>query len=256
MIELTGVTLVRRLPDADDYDLKSRLLNALTGRRRPPSRRTVLDKVDLRIAAGEKVGIIGANGAGKSTLLKVICGVLQPTAGSVRVAGRVAPVLELGAGFDPELSVAENVIFYGVLLGFTRRDMLERCDDILAFAELEDYRHAPVRVLSTGMTARLGFAVATDVEPDVLLLDEILSVGDERFRAKSQRRIMRMWDAEATALLVSHDLAFIRTSCTRALWIDRGQIRANGAPEDTVEAYLEWVDANAEQAIAKVRAGS
>jgi lipopolysaccharide transport system ATP-binding protein len=202
---------------------------------------TVLRGIDLRVAAGAKLGVVGANGAGKSTLLRVIAGILEPTAGHVAVSGSVAPLLELGAGFDPDSSVAENVVLYGVLLGQPLREARAAITEVLRFAELEEYRTAPLRVLSTGMTARLGFATATAALPDVLLLDEVLAVGDRRFRARSRARVEELWAGHRTVVLVSHDLDLVREWCTEAIWIHRGEIRAT-AVEDRASAVLERLE--------------
>ena len=201
----------------------------------------ILDKVDLVVNAGEKIGIIGSNGSGKSTMLKLICGILKPTTGNLWVKGEIAPLIELGAGFDPDLSVRDNIVLYGVMLGFSRKEMKERVFSILDFAELQDYTFAPVKSLSSGMSARLGFAIATDVQPDILILDEVLSVGDESFKNKCQKRIDKLWDHHTTILVVSHGLEFIQQSCERAIWLDRGKIRFAGSTEETISHYLESV---------------
>jgi lipopolysaccharide transport system ATP-binding protein len=193
------------------------------------------------VNAGEKIGIIGSNGSGKSTLLKVISGILKPTKGSLRVRVDIAPLIELGAGFDPDLSVKDNIILYGVMLGFSRQEMKTRVASILDFAELQDYSFAPVKSLSSGMSARLGFAIATDVKPDILILDEVLSVGDESFKHKCQARMDKLWDQHTTILVVSHGLEFIQESCERAIWLERGRIRFSGSTEDTIAHYLEAV---------------
>ncbi len=254
MIALTGVRLERRTREEYEHDLKARLFALASGRYRRPRRKTVLEGIDLRIERGEKVGIIGPNGAGKSTLLKLICGVLQPTAGTVAVDGRVAPLLELGAGFDPELTVLDNIQLYGVLLGLDRRVVTARSAEILRFAELEEYAHYPVRALSSGMAARLGFAVATDVDPDILLIDETLAVGDESFRAKSKARIDALWRHDTTVIVVSHDLATIRTTCERAIWLEHGRIAAAGTPTDVIASYMRAVDDGAINALLRARA--
>jgi len=241
VVRLDQVFLWRRTQQEFSYDLKKIILSWLEGKYRQPSKKLVLDGIDLVVEAGEKVGIIGANGSGKSTLLKVICGILQPTRGSVRVRGQIAPLIELGAGFDPEITVMDNILLYGVLLGFSRQEMLERAPSVLEFAELEEYALMPVKALSSGMVARLGFAIATDVQPDILILDEVLSVGDESFKNKCQQRIDKFWDEKATVLVVSHGMEFVRKSCQRAIWLDRGKIRFSGSADETVNYYLEAV---------------
>ncbi len=241
VIRLNQVCLWRRTQEEFSYDLKKTILSLLEGKYRQPSRKLILDGVDLSIDAGEKVGIIGANGSGKSTLLKLICGILQPSAGTVRVRGEIAPLIELGAGFDPELSVIDNIILYGVMLGFSRQQMRVRVSDILEFAELKDYAIAPVKSLSSGMSARLGFAIATDVQPDILILDEVLSVGDESFKNKCKKRMDKLWGCHTTILVVSHTLEFIRQSCDRAIWLDRGKVRFAGKTNEAIACYLASV---------------
>jgi ABC-2 type transport system ATP-binding protein len=246
VIRLDQVSLSRRTQEEFSYDLKKTLLSFLEGKYRQPARKLVLDQINLAITSGEKLGIIGANGSGKSTILKVICGILQPTTGSVRVKGQIAPLIELGAGFDSEISVMDNILLYGVLLGFSRAEMRSRAPSILEFAELNDSALAPVKGLSSGMVARLGFAIATDVKPDILILDEVLSVGDESFKNKCKQRIDKFWHGNATILVVSHDLGFIKQSCDRGMWLDRGKIRFMGNAEETVDYYLKAVQENSQ----------
>jgi len=239
VIRLEQVSLWRRTQEEFSYDLKRTIFSILEGKYRKPSRKLVLNHIDFVVYSGERVGIIGANGSGKSTLLKVICGILEPTSGQVRVRGEIAPLIELGAGFDPELSVKDNIVLYGVMLGFSRQEMTRKVSDILDFAELQEYILSPVKALSSGMMARLGFAVATDIQSDILILDEVLSVGDERFKNKCRQRMERLWGEDATILLVSHDLSFIEKSCQRAIWLDKGQISYAGTASETINYYLE-----------------
>jgi ABC-type polysaccharide/polyol phosphate transport system ATPase subunit len=253
-ILLEGVSLWRTTREEYSFDLKRSLFAVLSGRFRKARRRKVLDNVDLRIEPGEKVGLIGPNGAGKSTLLKVICGILTPQEGKLVADGRIAPLIEFGAGFDVDLSVVDNIELYGTLLGRPRSEMLRKVDDILEFAELEDYRDATVRSLSSGMKARLGFAVATDMEPEILVLDEVLAVGDESFRKKSRRRIDRLWQDHVTVVLVSHDMRLIHEMCDRAIWMVDGAIRHDGPAEETTAAYFADVEASATEKIARTRA--
>ncbi|AOX02586.1 ATP-binding protein [Moorena producens PAL-8-15-08-1] len=241
VIRLDRVSLWRRTQEEFSYDLKKTILSFLEGKYRKPSRNLVLDDIHLAVKAGEKIGIIGPNGSGKSTLLKVICGILQPTRGQVWIRGEIAPLIELGAGFDPELSVLDNIKLYGVMLGFSKQEMKRRTPSILEFAELEDYKLMPVKGLSSGMSARLGFAIATDVQPDILILDEVLSVGDQSFRIKCQRRMERFWEAHATVLVVSHDLSFVRHTCKRVIWLDKGRIKLAGESNEVVDSYLNSV---------------
>jgi ABC-2 type transport system ATP-binding protein len=241
VIRLDHVSLWRRTQEEFSYDLKKTLLSVVEGKYRQPAKKLVLDNIDLVVEKGEKIGIIGANGSGKSTLLKIISGILQPTTGTVRVRGQIAPLIELGAGFDAEISVMDNILLYGVLLGFSRNEMKARAHSILEFAELEDYALVPVKGLSSGMVARLGFSIATDVQPDILILDEVLSVGDESFKNKCKQRIDNFWDANATVLVVSHDLGFISTSCKKAIYLSHGNIRFQGKSKEVVDYYLKSI---------------
>ncbi|HEY5257985.1 MAG TPA: ABC transporter ATP-binding protein [Candidatus Baltobacteraceae bacterium] len=240
-IRLSDVTLVRRVQHEHTMDLKRSIFRALRGLYEKPEERRVLDRVSLEVRHGERLGIVGPNGAGKSTLLKVMASILRPTSGSVFVHGVVAPLIEIGAGFDPDLSVVDNVILYGVLLGFNREAMAARMEAILEFAELEPYRYALVKTLSSGMLARLGFGVASDIQPDVLLIDEVLSVGDEHFRKKSRERIMGFWEQGIASVIVSHDLSLIAEACDRVVCMDAGRIGFIGSPRTAVRFYLDAV---------------
>jgi ABC-type polysaccharide/polyol phosphate transport system ATPase subunit len=198
-----------------------------------------LRQVDLSIFKGEMLGLIGPNGAGKSTLLKLIARVMRPTKGRVWVKGVVAPLLEFGAGFHPDLTGRENIFLNGALLGFTNDEMQEKYDRIVDFAELWEFIDVPVRNYSSGMAARLGFAVATDIDPDILILDEVLSVGDEGFQRKSLARMEEFRDHGATIILVSHNMDTIKEMCHRAVWLDHGQITMVGETSEVVPAYQE-----------------
>ena len=198
-----------------------------------------LDNVDLQVYEGEILGIIGRNGAGKSTLLKVISRVLIPTAGRVQIRGHVSPLLELGAGFHPELTGRENVYLNGTLLGHTRREIDEQLPKIIEFAELGAFIDSPLRTYSSGMAARLGFSVATAWKPEILILDEILSVGDEAFRLKCQQRMEIYRNQGTTTLLVTHDSNTVEKLCTRAAWLDHGQIKAIGPSSEVVNMYRQ-----------------
>jgi ABC-type polysaccharide/polyol phosphate transport system ATPase subunit len=199
-----------------------------------------LKDVNLTLEAGERVGVIGRNGAGKSTLFRIICRVLPPSEGRVYVAGRIAPILELGLGFHGELTGRENVMLQGALLGFSRADTRRRLEAIVEWAELQDFIDAPTRTFSTGMAARLAFAVATDVDPDILLVDEALSVGDEKFQRKCHERMEALRDRGKTFMLVSHSLSQIRDNCDRAIWLHHGRIVRDGAVEAVTDAYHQW----------------
>lgn len=243
-IELRGVSVQYAIPTEVINSLKEYAIRKFQGRI-AHDQLVALRDVDLSVARGERVGIVGPNGAGKSTLLKLIARVRRPTAGRVVVRGRVAPLLELGLGFHGELTGRENVVLHGTLLGFSRRQMLDRMEGIAAFAELEPFMDAPLRTYSTGMAARLAFAVATDVDPDVLLVDEALSVGDERFRAKCRERMSHFRERGKTFLLVSHSLSDVVESCQRALWISEGLVVRDGEAREVCAAYLEWAQGSA-----------
>ncbi len=198
-----------------------------------------LKGINITISRGEIFGIVGDNGAGKSTLLKVIARVLRPTAGRVIITGNVAPLLELGAGFHPELTGKENIFLNGSLLGFSNREMQEKFDQIVDFSELGEFINAPIRTYSTGMYARLGFAVATASEPDILIVDEILGVGDETFRKKCETRISDYCRRGTTILLVSHSMPMVEAMCHRAAWLDHGILKIVGDPASVILAYRQ-----------------
>ena len=198
-----------------------------------------LHHVNLQIAKGEVFGIVGRNGAGKSTLLKLVARVLRPTEGRVRVIGRVVPLLELGAGFHPELSGRENIFLNGAMLGFTRKEMNEKIPRIVEFSEIGEFIDAPLRTYSSGMWARLGFAVATDDRPEILIVDEVLGVGDEAFQRKCSVRIETYRQQGATILMVSHNAGLIEAMCQTAIWLDHGQCRVLGTPGEVLQAYRE-----------------
>jgi ABC-type polysaccharide/polyol phosphate transport system ATPase subunit len=244
-IELRNVTLFRRTQEEFHYDLKRTFFDLVRGRLRRRRKRLILDDVSFKIEAGTKAAIIGANGSGKSTILKVIAKVLEPTRGSARVVGSLAPLIELGVGFEPELSLVDNIVYSGVLLGHPERTIREHVDDVLDFAELSEMRDAPTKTLSSGMGARLAFAIATEFRPDILLLDEVLAVGDEHFRRKCAVRLERFWDAHSTTIVVSHDMSYIIRTCDRVIWVDHGMVRFDGDAEEGVRHYLDTVPSGA-----------
>src|SRR5205085_5074317 len=221
--------------------LKSALLFA---RRAPPREGVVaLDGVSFELPAGGTLGVIGANGSGKSTLLKLLSGILRPTRGSVEVRGRLAALLELGAGFHPEISGRENVEITGLLLGLTKREIVRRFDEIVAFAGVEDFLDAPVKTYSSGMAVRLGFAIAAHVDPDVLLVDEVLAVGDEAFSHRALEKFSEFERQGRTLVFVSHDLQLIAERCRRVVYLERGRLVADGPAEEVVARYRERVAA-------------
>lgn len=196
-----------------------------------------LRDISFEIKKGEVLGLVGLNGAGKSTLLKVVAGVLKPTSGSVTVNGTIAPLIELGAGFDPDLTAQENVYMNGAVLGYPKAYMSQRYNDIMDFAELWDFADVPVKNFSSGMYARLGFAIATMVKPDILIVDEILGVGDYRFQEKSKNRIMELMSGGTTVLMVSHTSDTIKQFCNRAVWLEKGRIKAIGPATEICDQY-------------------
>lgn len=198
-----------------------------------------LQGISFEVKPGEAVGLIGHNGSGKSTLLRVTAGVLHPSEGTVEVTGRVAPMIELGAGFDPELSGRDNVFLCGALLGYTRKQMADKYDRIAAFTELGDMIDLPIKNYSSGMYARLGFAIATDVDPDILIIDEILAVGDERFQQKCNERMETIRSNGCTILYVSHSMDAVRKLCTRVVALHHGHVAFDGEPDAAIQKYRE-----------------
>ena len=199
-----------------------------------------LNDVSFSIERGEIVGIIGTNGSGKSTLLKCVSGIYKPTGGQVVTAGRVAPMLELGSGFDYELSGQENIFLNGAIMGYDEKFLKARYDEIVAFSELEDFIYQPIKTYSSGMLMRLAFSVATLVDPEILIVDEILAVGDERFQKKSSARMMSLMGGGTTVLMVSHNLEQIRKMCSRVIWLDKGRIRMNGDTKEICDQYHRY----------------
>lgn len=223
-----------------------RLLQLLRLPLRPPARQFhALRDVDFTVERGEVIGIVGRNGAGKSTLLQLICGTLQPTHGNIAVRGRIAALLELGAGFNPDFTGRENVYLNGTILGLSSGEIEARLDGIIAFADIGEFIDQPVKTYSSGMFVRLAFAVAVSVDPQILVIDEALSVGDGAFARKSFDRIMQLKDAGKTILFCSHSMYQVEALCSRALWIEKGQLRAIGQAADVVREYSAFLDSRA-----------
>jgi ABC-type polysaccharide/polyol phosphate transport system ATPase subunit len=236
VINVQNISVRYRLPEERIGTFKEYAIRLLQ-RRLDYKSFWALQNVSIEIQKGETYGIVGRNGAGKSTLLKVISRVLIPTLGRVQITGIVSPLLELGAGFHPELSGRENVFLNGTLLGHSRDEIEDRFDAIMDFSELGNFIEAPIRTYSTGMVARLGFAVATAWKPDILILDEVLSVGDEAFQQKCKAKIDEFRNSEVTTILVTHTMQTMQALCTRAAWLDKGQVRIIGGVDEVVAAY-------------------
>ncbi len=198
--------------------------------------------VSLEVKRGSVVGIMGANGAGKSTLVRTMAGILPPTEGRVEVNGRVSTLLALGVGFNKDLTGRQNVTLGGLAAGLSREQLAEKYDDIVEFAELEDFMDMPMRTYSSGMYGRLGFSVAVNMEPDILLIDEALSVGDARFRKKSARKMKLLCSQSRTIVLVSHALGTIQDLCDTAVWMHQGELQMQGEPQAVIDAYTEFLD--------------
>lgn len=201
-----------------------------------------LDDVSFKVRKGESWGIIGTNGSGKSTMLKMICGILKPYKGTVETYGTLAPLIELGAGFDGDLTARENIYLNGAVLGFDEKFMDEHFDEIVDFAELHNFLDMPIKNYSSGMSARLGFSIATIVNPDILICDEVLSVGDIAFQKKCEQRMSEMRAKGTTLLFVSHSMDSVRSVCENALWLSHGVVKAMGPVDDVAEQYMKYLD--------------
>lgn len=236
IIQVDHVSMVFRMDMSRPSGLKDWVMNFTTGRRDIREFQALKD-ISFTVKRGEVVGIIGRNGSGKSTLLKIISGIYKPTGGSVTLGGNVVPMLELGSGFDPELTGRENIFLNGAILGYTKEYLTRKQDDIIAFSELGDFINMPIKTYSSGMMMRLAFSVATVVNPEVLIVDEILSVGDEFFQKKSFARMQELMSGGTTVLFVSHSLPQIQEMCSRVIWLENGHIRMNGGTKFVCAQY-------------------
>lgn len=237
IVNIDGLSVRLMLHRERVTSLREYIVRLLKGSRVPSEEFWPLREISLDIRRGEVFGIIGQNGAGKSTLLRVIAGIIKPTVGMVEVRGRVAPLIELGAGFDHEMTGRENVFLYGALLGFPNKELARKLDEIIGFAELEEFVDVPLKNYSSGMVARLGFAIATDVDTDLLLVDEVLSVGDAGFAKKCSDRITAFRNKGVSIVFVSHDLNALGELCSRAAWIDHGHLKMIGPTEEVIRSY-------------------
>ena len=238
MIDVNHVSLCYRMQVERYSGMKEYILSAVRGNLRYKDF-WALDDVTFSVNRGEVLGIVGTNGAGKSTLLKVISGILKPTRGAVSINGNVVPMLELGSGFDLELTGRENIFLNGAILGYQERFLVEKYDEIVDFSELGEFIEMPLRSYSSGMVTRLAFSIATVVKPDILIVDEILSVGDAAFQKKSENRMMELMSGGTTVLLVSHSTKQITEVCGKALWLQKGKIMAIGDASEVCQRYEE-----------------
>lgn len=236
MIEVTDVTMRFHMNLDKILSLKEFVTRKLSGKLAYQDF-TALDHVSFSVERGETLGLIGHNGAGKSTMLKVISGILKPTEGSVKCHGNVVPMLELGSGFDMDLTGQENIFLNGAILGYDEEFLKERYDEIVAFSELGQFIEAPIRNYSSGMLARLAFSVASVVQPEILIVDEILAVGDAAFQEKSRRRMLELMGGGTTVLFVSHSLAQVREMCSRVAWLEHGRVKMLGEANEVCDAY-------------------
>lgn len=238
-ISLKDVSLQFRLYQDKNVSLKEKFADLLARRSvNAPKEFWALKGVDLRIVHGERVGIVGHNGAGKSTLLKTICRIYEPTAGSLNVTGSIAPLLEIGAGFNPELSGRENIYLNGAILGFKKQQLQAIEHEVVEFTQLQNFIDAPVKYYSTGMYMKLAFAIATSVHPEILILDELFAGGDAEFIERAQARMARFVDNSSILVFVSHQESLVRRLCNRVIWLDHGHVVADGPTNDVLDKYL------------------
>ena len=242
MIRIEFKNVSKTYPLINTGGIKTFLFNMVTQIKQYKNTKfTALKNINFTIKDGGVVGIIGKNGAGKSTTLGLIAGVLNPTNGSVKVNGRVAPLLELGAGFHQDLTGRENIVLNGILLGMSKKEVMSKIDEIISFAEIGEFIDQPIRKYSSGMLARLGFSVAIQINPDILLIDEVLSVGDQSFSKKSQKAIFDFKNRGVTIVLVSHDSTSIRKLCSKVIWIENHEVKMIGDTEEVLSKYEECV---------------
>lgn len=237
MIEVKDVSMRFRMSNDRISSIKEYMVQMLRGKLEYKEFEA-LKHVSFDVERGEVVGLIGHNGAGKSTLLKVISGILKPTEGSVTVRGNIAPMLELGSGFDMDMTGRENILLNGAILGYSEEFLRGKCEEIIAFSEIEQFMDMPLRNYSSGMIARLAFSIATVVEPEILIVDEVLSVGDADFQEKSRRRMRELMSGGTTVLFVSHSLPQIREMCNRVLWLEHGEVQKFGNTNGIVDNYV------------------
>ena len=241
MIEVNNVSMRFNLGIEKGFSLKQWFVDLGKRKKKVKTDFWALKNIDFKVNKGEVVGFIGSNGAGKSTLLKVVAGVMKPTKGSVKVYGNICPMIELGAGFDSQLTARENIYLNGAVMGYSKKFIDEKFDEIVEFSELKDFLDVPVQNFSSGMVARLAFSIATVVDPEILIVDEILSVGDIAFQAKSEAKMMSMIGGGTTVLFVSHSIEQIKKMCDRVVWIEHGEVQKIGGKE-VCDEYLKFME--------------
>jgi len=242
MIEIENVSMRFNLGIEKENTLKLIFIGLFDRRKKKKRKKEqfwALKDINIRINQGDVVGIVGSNGAGKSTLLKVVSGVYHPTKGEVKVDGKISPMIELGAGFDGELTARENIFLNGAILGYSKKFIEEKFDEIVEFSELKDFLDVPIKNFSSGMTAKLAFSISTIVAPEVLIVDEILSVGDIKFQEKSKNKMMSMIKGGTTVMFVSHSLDSIKDICNKVIWLDKGKIVMYGETKKVCDAYYK-----------------
>lgn len=236
MIRIDNVSMEFDLGIDKSFSLKQGFVDIFK-KKKKREKFKALNGVSFHIKKGEVVGIVGQNGAGKSTLLKVVSGVMKPTCGKVEVFGKISPMIELGAGFDPELTARENIFLNGAILGYSEQFLNDKFEEIVDFSELRDFLDVPIKNFSSGMTAKLAFSIATIVDPEILIVDEILSVGDLKFQEKSKKKMMSMINGGTTVLFVSHSLDQIKDLCSRVIWLEHGNIKMVGDALEVCDKY-------------------
>ena len=243
MIKVEDVSMKFNLGIEKNFSLKLFFINMFKPKKKDEKKGNedlwALKHVNFEVERGEVVGFVGGNGAGKSTLLKVVSGVMKPTEGKITVAGNICPMIELGAGFDMDLTARENIYLNGSILGYSREFIDQKFDEIVSFSELQDFLEVPVRNFSSGMVARLAFSIATQVDPEILIVDEILSVGDLNFQQKSEAKMRSMITGGTTVLYVSHSIDSIRSLCDKVVWLDHGKVVMSGNTEKVCQAYYD-----------------
>ncbi len=241
MITVKNISMKFDLGIEKDFSFKQAFINMLTPKKNKKKKEYfyALSDVSFHINKGEVIGLIGSNGAGKSTLLKVVSGVMKPTKGTVEVNGVISPMIELGAGFDAELTARENIYLNGAVMGYSKKFLDEKFDDIVEFSELRDFLDVPVKNFSSGMTAKLAFSIATIVNPEILIVDEILSVGDIKFQEKSKNKMLEMIKGGTTVLYVSHSLESIKQLCDRVIWLEHGKVVEIGDTKEICDKYYQ-----------------